>query len=106
MEPIEPDAVYTATQALPLSSVSYARFVAALERGILPNRRMGRAYQIAGRDLLAWRERIRAGTEMPSPERVVPGVRMEVVEMLQWLTDDEVRDVPATIRRLIKERKP
>jgi hypothetical protein len=31
---------------------------------------------------------------------------MGVVEMLQWLTDDEVRDVLATIRRLIAERTP
>jgi hypothetical protein len=30
---------------------------------------------------------------------------MEVVEMLQWLTD-EVREVLATIRRRIRELKP
>jgi hypothetical protein len=53
MEPIDPDAVYTLTQAHPFSGVSYARLVAALERGTLPSRRTGPAYQIAGRDVLA-----------------------------------------------------
>jgi hypothetical protein len=73
MEPIDPDATDTFTQAFPLAGKSYQRIVAAIQRGTLPNRRVGRGYRIADCDLLAWRERIHTDGVSPSTDRVAPG---------------------------------
>jgi hypothetical protein len=69
MEPIDPDATYILMQPLLLSGVSYQRFVAAIQRGTLPNRRVGRTYQIGGRDLLVWRGRTLVDSVSPSTGR-------------------------------------
>jgi hypothetical protein len=106
MDTSDPDAVSTKRQAQPLSGASVARFPAAVQRGDLPNLRTSReVYQINGSDLITWRAGVRTEIVTFPVPRVAPGARFEVVERLQWLTDDEVREVLATIRGLITHRR-
>jgi hypothetical protein len=91
MEPIDPDAIYTLTQAFPLSGVSYARFSAALSRGDLPSTRSKRwAYQIRGSDLMTWRDRVHGEWPEPPESQTSPGPRETLIEILRRLSDEEI----------------